>query len=63
MYNKNSKFNEMFFKDDISHVVQFMRFQLQFTASSLIVKEYSQDIKIELFRKKISRTKNNIHQR
>ena len=63
MYNENSKFNEMFFKDDISHVVQFTRFQLQFTILSLIVKKYSQDAKIELLRKNLLQTKNNIYQR
>ena len=26
MYNKNSKFNKMSFKDDVSHVIQFMQF-------------------------------------
>ena len=63
MYDENSKFNEMFFKDDISHVVQSIRFQLQFTASFLIVKKYSQNVNIELFKKNVLRTKNNIHQR
>ena len=62
MYDENSKFNEMSFKDDVSHVVQFMRFQLQFITSSLIVKEYNQDVKAELLRKNVSRAKNNIYQ-
>ena len=39
MYDENSKFNEMSSKDDISHVVRFTRFQLQFIALSLIVKK------------------------
>ena len=54
MYDENSKFNEMSFKNDINHVVQSMRFQLQFTISFLIVKKYNQDARIELFRKNIS---------
>ena len=62
MYNENSKLNEMFFKNDVSHVVQFTRFQLQFTTLSLIVKQHNQNIKIELFRKNVSRAKSNIHQ-
>ena len=28
MYNENSKFNEMFFKDDVNYVIQFTRSQL-----------------------------------
>ena len=28
MYSENSKFNEMFFQNDVNHVVQFTRFQL-----------------------------------
>ena len=28
MYDENSKFNGMSFKDDVSHVVQFTQFQL-----------------------------------
>ena len=28
MHNENSKLNEMSFKNDINHVVQFTRFQL-----------------------------------
>ena len=28
MYNRNSKFNEMFFKDDVNHIVRFTRSQL-----------------------------------
>ena len=63
MYDENSKLNEMFFKDDVSHVVQFTQFQLQFTTLFLVIKKYSQDARIELFRKNILRTKNNIHQR
>ena len=63
IYNENSKLNGMFFKDDVNHVVQFTRFQLQFTTSFLIVKKYCQNIKIGLFRENVSRTKNNIHQR
>ena len=51
MYNENSKLNGMFFKNNIIYIVQFTRFQLQFTTSSLIVKEYSQDARIELFEK------------
>ena len=41
IYKENSKFNEILFKDNISHVVQFTRFQLQFTTSSLIIKKYN----------------------
>ena len=63
MFDENSKLNEMTFKDDVSHVVQLTQSQLQFTTSFLIVKKYNQDAKAELFRKNISRTKNNIHQR
>ena len=63
IYNENSKFNEISFKDDVNHVVQSTRFQLQFTASFLIVKKYSQDAKVELLKKNVSRAKNNIHQR
>ena len=62
MYDENSKLNKMFFKDDVSHVVQLTRFQLQFTASFPIIKKYSQDVKIELLKENVSRTKNNIHQ-
>ena len=61
--DKNSKLNEIAFKNDVNHVVQFTQFQLQFTASFLIVKEYSQDARIQLFKKNVLRTKNNIHQR
>ena len=39
MYNKNSKLNEMFFKDNVSHIVQFTQFQLQFITLFLIVKK------------------------
>ena len=63
MYNGNSKLNEMSFKDDVSYIIQFMQFQLQFTTSSLIIKKYNQDTKIELFKENISRAENNIHQR
>ena len=63
MYNKNSKLNEMFFKDDISYVVQFTRFQLQVITLFLIVKKYNQNARIELFKENVSRAKNNIHQR
>ena len=60
---ENSKFNEIFFKNDIDHVIQFTRFQLQFTTLFLIIKKYNQNAKIELFKENISRAKNNIHQR
>ena len=63
MYNRNSKLNEMFFENDVSHVVQSTRFQLQFTTSSLIVKKYNQNARIELLKKNVLRTKNNIYQR
>ena len=63
MYDENPKLKEMFFKNDVSHVVQFTRFQLQFTTSFLIVNKYNQNVKIELYKKNVSRTKNNIHQR
>ena len=63
IYDKNSKLNEMFFKNDISHVVQSIRFQLQFTTSFLIVKKYNQDTKVELFKENVSQAKNNIYQR
>ena len=63
IYDENSKFNEMSFKDNVNHVVQFTRSQLQFTSSSLIIKKYNQDARVELLRENISRTKNNIHQR
>ena len=63
MYDKNSKFNEMSFKDDINYVIQFTRSQLQFTISFLIIKKYNQNVKIELLKKNISRTKNKIYQR
>ena len=61
--DENSKLNKTFFKDDINHVVQSTRSQLQFTVSFLIVKKYNQNSKIEFFKKNISRAKNNIHQR
>ena len=61
MYNKNSKLNKMSFKDDVNHVIQLTRFQLQFTTSFLIIKKYSQDAKAELLKKNVSRAKNNIH--
>ena len=53
----------MSFKDDVSYVVQFTRSQLQFTASFLIIKEYNQNARIELFKKNVSRIKSNIYQR
>ena len=62
-YDENSKLNEMSFKDDINYVIQLTSFQLQFTKSFLNVNEYSQNAKVELFKKNVSRTKNNIHQR
>ena len=63
MYDENSKLNQMSFKDDVSHIVQFTRSQLQFTTSFLIVKKYSQDVKFELLKENVSRAKSNIHQR
>ena len=63
IYDKNSKLNEMSFKNNISHIVQLTRSQLQFTALFLIIKKYNQNAKIELFKENVSRTKNNIHQR
>ena len=63
IYNENPKLNERSFKNDINHIVQLTRSQLQFTASFLIVKKYSQDAKVGLFKKNVLRTKNNIHQR
>ena len=62
MYDGNSKFNEMFFKNNVSHIVQSTRFQLQFTTSFLIVKKYNQDVRVELFKENILRVKSNIHQ-
>ena len=62
MYNENSKFNEIFFKNYVNYIVQFTQFQLQFTTSSLIVKKYNQDAKVELFKENISRAKSNIFQ-
>ena len=63
IYDENSKLNKMFFKNDVSHVIQFTQSQLQFTTSFLIIKEYNQDAKTELFKENVSRTKSNIHQR
>ena len=51
IYNENSKFNEISFKDDINHIVQFIRSQLQFIISFLIIKEYNQNARIELLKK------------
>ena len=63
MYDENSKLNGISFKDDINYIVQFTQFQLQFTILSLIIKKYSPNVKIELFKENILRTENNIHQR
>ena len=54
MYDENSKFNEISFRDDLNHVIQFTRSQLQFTISFLIVKKYNQNAKIELLKENIS---------
>ena len=62
MYDENSKLNKICFKDDVSHIVQFTQSQLQFTTSFLIVKKYSQNAKIKLFKRNVSRMKSNIHQ-
>ena len=62
IYDENLKFNEISFKDNDNHVVQFTRFQLQFTISFLIIKKYNQNVRIELFKENFSRAKNNIHQ-
>ena len=51
MYDENPKFNEMSFKNDINHIIQFTRSQLQFTTLLLIVKKYNQDARAELFKK------------
>ena len=63
MYKENSKFNKMFFKNDVGHVIQFTRFQLRFTTSFLIVKKYNQNARIELLRKNVLQIKNILHQR
>ena len=63
IYDGNSKLNEISFKDDVNHVIQFTQSQLQFTISFLIVKKYNQDAKVELLKENILRVKNNIHQR
>ena len=62
MYDENLKLNEMFFKSDVNHIVQFTRSQVKFTSSFLIVKKYNQNARIELFKKNVSRTKNDIYQ-
>ena len=41
IYDRNSKLNEISFKDDVNHIIQFTQFQLQFTTSSLIIKKYN----------------------
>ena len=61
IYDENPKLNEMFFKDDVNHIVQSTQFQLQFITSFLIVKKYSQEARTELFKENVSRAKNNIH--
>ena len=62
MYDENSKFNKIFFKNDVSHVIQSTRSQLQFTTSFLIVKKYNQDVRVEFLRENVSQTKNNDYQ-
>ena len=61
IYGGNSKLNGISFKNDVSHIIQLTRFQLQFTISFLIVKKYNQDARAELFKENVSRTKSNIH--
>ena len=63
MYDKNSKLNGISFLNDINHVIQLTRSRLQFTLSFLIIKKYNQNAMIELFKKNVSRAKNNIYQR
>ena len=63
IYSEYSKLNKISFKNNINHIIQFTQSQLQFTISFLIVKEYSQNARLELFKKNVSRAKNNIHQR
>ena len=57
MYDENPKLNEMSFKNDINHFIQFTQSQLQFITSFLIVKEYNENAKIRLFRENVSRAK------
>ena len=63
MYGENSKLNGIFFKNNVNYIVQFTRFQLQFTMLFLIIQKYNQDAKIGLLKENVSKTKNNIYQR